>query len=138
MWSPPLRQIGQGHVPVGFWRAPGLQNAVYRECFVDELALAAGKVSSFRQVSNGGFVVYVRAFDPVAEAQVKGELPKFAESLRDNRANHAFREWLGQQGTGELRGPRVRAAGRIILKRDAGTSQIFSLECSQPLRFVHV
>ena len=32
-----------GHVPVGFWRAPGLQNAVYRECFVDELAHAAGK-----------------------------------------------------------------------------------------------
>lgn len=33
---------------------------------------------------------------------------------------NAFREWLGQQGAGELRGPRVRAAGRIILKRDAG------------------
>jgi isoquinoline 1-oxidoreductase beta subunit len=32
-----------GHVPVGFWRAPGQQNSFYRECFVDELALAAGK-----------------------------------------------------------------------------------------------
>ena len=32
-----------GHVPVGFWRAPGLQNAFYRECFIDELAHAAGK-----------------------------------------------------------------------------------------------
>ncbi len=32
-----------GHVPVGFWRAPGQQNAYYRECFIDELALAAGK-----------------------------------------------------------------------------------------------
>jgi isoquinoline 1-oxidoreductase beta subunit len=32
-----------GHVPVGFWRAPGQQNAYYRECFVDELAAAAGK-----------------------------------------------------------------------------------------------
>ncbi len=31
------------HVPVGFWRAPGLQNGVYRECFIDELAHAAGK-----------------------------------------------------------------------------------------------
>jgi isoquinoline 1-oxidoreductase beta subunit len=31
------------HVPVGFWRAPGLQNSVYRECFVDEVAHAAGK-----------------------------------------------------------------------------------------------
>ena len=32
-----------GHVPVGFWRAPGQQNSYYRECFIDELALAAGK-----------------------------------------------------------------------------------------------
>lgn len=31
------------HVPVGFWRAPGLQNSFYRECFVDEVAHAAGK-----------------------------------------------------------------------------------------------
>ena len=32
-----------GHVPVGFWRAPGQQNPFYRECFVDELAAAAGQ-----------------------------------------------------------------------------------------------
>ena len=32
-----------GHVPAGFWRAPGQQNAFYRECFIDELALAAGR-----------------------------------------------------------------------------------------------
>ena len=32
-----------GHVPVGFWRAPGQQNAFYRECFIDELAAMAGQ-----------------------------------------------------------------------------------------------
>jgi isoquinoline 1-oxidoreductase subunit beta len=32
-----------GHVPVGFWRAPGQQNSFYRECFIDELAVAAGR-----------------------------------------------------------------------------------------------
>jgi len=32
-----------GHVPVGFWRAPGQQNAFYRECFIDELASAAAR-----------------------------------------------------------------------------------------------
>jgi len=32
-----------GHVPVGFWRAPGQQNAFYRECFIDELAAVADK-----------------------------------------------------------------------------------------------
>lgn len=39
-----------GHVPVGFWRAPGQQNAYYRECFMDELAVAAGQDPlAFRQ-----------------------------------------------------------------------------------------
>ena len=32
------------HVPVGFWRAPGLQNSFYRECFIDEVAHAAGTI----------------------------------------------------------------------------------------------
>lgn len=32
-----------GHVPVGFWRAPGQQNSFYRECFLDELANTAGR-----------------------------------------------------------------------------------------------
>ncbi|HTI45217.1 MAG TPA: molybdopterin cofactor-binding domain-containing protein [Casimicrobiaceae bacterium] len=32
-----------GHVPVGYWRAPGQQNSYYRECFIDELAAVAGK-----------------------------------------------------------------------------------------------
>ena len=35
--------LRNGHVPVGFWRAPGQQNAFYRECFIDELAAEAGK-----------------------------------------------------------------------------------------------
>jgi isoquinoline 1-oxidoreductase beta subunit len=32
-----------GHVPVGYWRAPGQQNVFYRESFVDELAVLANK-----------------------------------------------------------------------------------------------
>ncbi len=31
-----------------------------------------------------------------------------------------FREWLAEQGPGELHGPQVRAAGRIVLSRDTG------------------
>ncbi len=31
-----------------------------------------------------------------------------------------FRAWLGEQPKGELQGPRVRAAGRIVLRRTAG------------------
>ena len=32
-----------GHVPVGYWRAPGQQNAFYRESFIDEIAAASGR-----------------------------------------------------------------------------------------------
>lgn len=96
----------QGHialeVPPFSRNARGIEIVESRGIGVEELrdqvfALAAGKVSSFRSVSGGGFVVFVKSFTPVAEEQVKAELPKFAESLRDNRANYAFREWLGRE-----------------------------------------
>ena len=28
---------------------------------------------------------------------MKTELPKFTDSLRENRANYAYREWLGRE-----------------------------------------
>lgn len=60
-------------------------------------SLAAGKVSNFRQTGGGGFVLFVKGFQPVAEEQVKAELAKYADSLRDNRANYAYREWLSRE-----------------------------------------
>lgn len=60
-------------------------------------ALAAGKVSSFRPVSSGGFIVHVRSFQPAAEDQIKTKLAEFAESLRDNRSSDAYREWLTRE-----------------------------------------
>ncbi len=60
-------------------------------------ATATGKVGGFKPAADGGFVIYVRGFQPVAEALVAVELPKYVESLRDNRANYAFREWLGRE-----------------------------------------
>lgn len=38
-----------------------------------------------------------------------------------------FREWLAEQGKGELVGPTVRAAGRIILHRDKGKLQFIDI-----------
>ena len=43
----------------------------------------------------------------------KIELP---EGLDQN----AFRQWTGSQGAGEMHGPKVRAAGRVVLMRDTG------------------
>lgn len=41
-------------------------------------------------------------------------------SLETEEQRAAFRPWLAEQGAGEIVGPQVRAAGRIILSRDKG------------------
>ena len=38
-----------------------------------------------------------------------------------------FRQWLADQGKGELVGPKVRAAGRIVLHRDKGKLQFIDI-----------
>ena len=39
-----------------------------------------------------------------------------------------FRAWLQQQGSGELTGPQVRAAGRVVLQRDAGKLRFVDIQ----------
>jgi lysyl-tRNA synthetase class 2 len=39
-----------------------------------------------------------------------------------------FRGWLQDQGKGEMRGPKVRAAGRIVLSRDAGKLRFLNIQ----------
>jgi lysyl-tRNA synthetase, class II len=38
-----------------------------------------------------------------------------------------FRKWLAEQGAGEMAGPQVRAAGRIVLHRDKGKLQFIDI-----------
>ncbi len=45
-----------------------------------------------------------------------------------NATHQGFGDWLAAQGPGELRGPRVRAAGRIMLLRDAGKLKFLDLQ----------
>jgi lysyl-tRNA synthetase class 2 len=47
------------------------------------------------------------------------DLPSAAE-LEDAETKFDFRAWLAEQGPGEMVGPKVRAAGRIVLARDTG------------------
>src|SRR5689334_3227011 len=42
-------------------------------------------------------------------------------------ADFDFRKWLSEQGTGEIVGPEVRAAGRIVLHRDKGKLQFIDI-----------
>ncbi|MCI0331769.1 MAG: lysine--tRNA ligase [Planctomycetes bacterium] len=50
-------------------------------------------------------------------------LPDFAAA----GADFDFRKWLGDQGAGEIVGPQVRAAGRIVLHRDKGKLQFIDI-----------
>src|SRR3954464_3050850 len=42
-------------------------------------------------------------------------------------ADFDFRKWLSEQGAGEMTGPHVRAAGRIVLHRDKGKLQFIDI-----------
>jgi lysyl-tRNA synthetase class 2 len=42
-------------------------------------------------------------------------------------ADFDFRKWLAEQGPGEMSGPQVRAAGRIVLHRDKGKLQFVDI-----------
>ena len=39
-----------------------------------------------------------------------------------------FRDWVTEQGAGEFTGPRVRAAGRVVLQRDKGKLQFLDIQ----------
>ena len=63
------------HVPPGFWRGVNLnQNTIYLECFMDELAHAAGKDPlEFRRALMGKFPKHLAVLNAAAE---KGEWGK--------------------------------------------------------------
>ena len=65
------------HVPVGFWRGVNVnQNAVYMECFVDEMAHAAGKDPlEFRRAMMGKNPKHLAILNAVAEKAGWGTKP---------------------------------------------------------------
>jgi len=66
-----------------------------------------------------------RADEIVLRLEAGGEarLPDFGNT----DADFDFRKWLADQGPGEIVGPRVRAAGRIVLHRDKGKLQFIDI-----------
>jgi lysyl-tRNA synthetase class 2 len=57
--------------------------------------------------------------DQVGDVYFQTEAGERVE-LPSDITGQAFREWLAEQGAGEIIGPQVRAAGRIVLSRDKG------------------
>jgi hypothetical protein len=59
--------------------------------------LPAGKTSQFVNTYDGGFVLHVKSRTPVAETEVKKELPQFLADLRQAQQVDSFYEWFGKQ-----------------------------------------
>ncbi|MEO6035301.1 MAG: SurA N-terminal domain-containing protein, partial [Verrucomicrobiota bacterium] len=57
-------------------------------------SLAPGKTSGFVPTANGGFVLYLKAKQPVDEALLKKELPEFMARQREQRMSAAFFDWF--------------------------------------------
>ncbi len=76
--------------------------------------------------------------DHAAVADIRRRAGEIVYQLPDGREvslpdlEHAgpdfdFRRWLADQGSGEMTGPKVRAAGRIVLHRDKGKLQFIDI-----------
>lgn len=62
-----------------------------------------GKASGFVPTRNGGLVVYVHERLPLDEEKMKAELPDFANTVRQQRANEAFEIWFNKEASAALR-----------------------------------
>ena len=79
------------HVPPGFWRGVNVnQNAIYIECFIDEVALAAGKDPlEFRRALLKGSPKHLAVLNAVAEKGGWGT-PAPAGHFRGLAAHHGL------------------------------------------------
>ena len=104
--------------------SPGMHEAARRE--------------KLRRLTDLGIDPWGQRFDersPIAE--IRARTAEITLKLEDGREvalpnlpdpELDFRSWLAEQGKGELVGPRVRAAGRIMLQRDAGKLRFIDIQ----------
>jgi lysyl-tRNA synthetase, class II len=92
-----------------------------------------------RKIAELGLDPWGTRFDghlPIAE--IRARAGEIVYRLQDGRevklpvlaadaADFDFRKWLSEQGPGEMTGPTVRAAGRIVLHRDKGKLQFIDI-----------
>ena len=69
--------------------------------------------------------IRARAGEIVFRVPDRGNVP--LPDLENAGADFDFRKWLAEQGVGEMFGPKVRAAGRIVLHRDKGKLQFIDI-----------
>src|SRR5687767_13121974 len=99
----------------------------------------AARRDKLRRIAELGYDPWGSRFDDhAAIADIRARAGEIVLRLADGRnvplpdfataaADFDFRKWLGEQGAGEVAGPQVRAAGRIVLHRDKGKLQFIDI-----------
>jgi lysyl-tRNA synthetase class 2 len=99
----------------------------------------ASRRDKLRRIVEMGRDPWGSRFDDHASiAAIRGRTNEIVLRLQDGRevalpdlattgADFDFRKWLSEQGPGEMTGPEVRAAGRIVLHRDKGKLQFIDI-----------
>src|SRR6476659_8819023 len=99
----------------------------------------ASRRDKLRRIVETGRDPWGSRFDDHASiAAIRGRAGEIVLRLQDGRqvalpdlaqaaADFDFRKWLSAQGPGEMTGPEVRAAGRIVLHRDKGKLQFIDI-----------
>lgn len=107
-------------VPPGFWRGVNVnQNAIYLECFMDELAHAAGQDPlAFRRKLMGGHPKHLRVLDAVAERIGWDRKPP--EGVHRGMAHHmAYGSYVAAAAEIMVEGGNIRIK-RIVAATDPG------------------
>ncbi|WP_431285023.1 molybdopterin cofactor-binding domain-containing protein [Humitalea sp. 24SJ18S-53] len=113
------------HVPPGFWRGVNLnQNAIYLECFMDELAHAAGRDPlDFRRALMGDYPKHLAVLNAVAEragwgtpAPAVGGQPVF----RGLAQTHGFGSYVAACAEVSVSDAGVLKVHRIVAATDPG------------------
>ncbi|HEX5399028.1 MAG TPA: peptidylprolyl isomerase [Verrucomicrobiae bacterium] len=66
-------------------------------------ATPTNHASAFVETPDGGFVVYVQSRTPVPAAAVAADLPQFTASMRRERENELFNQWIQTEANRQLR-----------------------------------
>jgi isoquinoline 1-oxidoreductase beta subunit len=108
------------HVPPGFWRGVNInQNAIYLECFMDELAEAAGvDALEFRRKLMASHPKHRAALDAVAQKGGWGKAPK--GRFQGLAQMHAFNSYVAAMAEISVQGGNKVKVHRIVAATDSG------------------
>ena len=108
------------HVPPGFWRGVNInQNCIFVECFMDELAKAAGKDPlEFRRKLMGGMTKNLAVLNAVAE-KIGWDKPAPAGVHRGLAHFNAFASYVAAAAEVSVSGNKVKIH-RIVCSTDPG------------------